>query len=146
MGIGPKEFGDRLVELLPQLMQEISRYEHNYVTTGKITCQQFLVLEQISQKPQWKMNELVRSMKASFSSTTGMIDRLVKHDLARRTRSKNDRRIVFVEMTSKGRKILEQVYRQKKEGIVQLFKRLSAKERGDYLRILQKLVHSLSSV
>lgn len=146
MGIGPKQFGDRLVDLLPQLMREISVYENNYITSGKITCQQFLVLEQLSHQDQWKMNEFVQSIKASFSSTTEMIDRLSKHGLAKRKRGQQDRRTVIVEITDKGHKILEEVYQQKKLGIIQLFKRLSPKEREDYLMIIEKLVQKLSSV
>ncbi|MCA9407652.1 MAG: MarR family transcriptional regulator [Candidatus Omnitrophica bacterium] len=146
MGIEAKDFGERLVSLLPQLMKEISRYENNYVTSGKITCQQFLVLEQVSQKPQWKMNELVQVMDTSFSSTTEMLDRLDKHGLVQRIRGEEDRRTVFVKVTRKGHKILEEIYDQKKEGIVELFKRLNSSERADYLRIIEKLVQSLSSV
>lgn len=145
MGISPVKFGDRLVELLPQLMQEISRYENNHVTTGKITCQQFLVLDQLSRQREWTMHEFVRSTEMKFSSATGMIDRLVKHGLVRRRRGKEDRRTVLVMVTPKGQEIVEEVYSQKKQGIIQLFKRLNAQERQNYLDILQKLVNSLSS-
>ncbi len=146
MGIGPKEFGDKLLELLPRLMQKISRYENNYVTSGKITCQQVIALDKLSQKKEWKMNEFVQAMNSSFSTITEMIGRLVKHGLARRTPGKEDRRTVYVQITAKGHKILDEIYRQKKQGIIQLFKRLSAQERQEYLRIIGKLVQSLSSV
>ena len=145
MGLSPVKFGDRLVELLPQLMQEISRYENNYVTTGKITCQQFLVLDQLSRRNKWTMNELVQSMDKKFSSATGMIDRLVKHGLVTRARGKDDRRTVFVSITKKGRDIVQEVFEQKKQGIIELFKRLDAAERQNYLDIIEKLVNSLSS-
>lgn len=145
MGISPIKFGDRLVALLPQLMQEISRYENNYVTTGKITCQQFLVLDQLAQQNEWTMNQFVQATEMKFSSATGMIDRLVKHGLARRRRGKEDRRTVLVMITQKGQDIIDEVYSQKKQGIIQLFKRLDASERQNYLDILEKLVKSLSA-
>ena len=145
MGIGPAKFGDRLVDLLPQLMQEISRYENNYVTSGKITCQQFLVLDQLSRQSRWTMKEFVATTQTKFSSATGMIDRLVKHDLVSRKRSREDRRMVYIAITKKGRNIIEEVYQQKKKGIIQLFKRLNSAERQNYLDILDKLVNSLSS-
>ena len=145
MGISPVKFGDRLVELLPQLMQEISRYENNYVTSGKITCQQFLVLDRLSRQKEWTMQEFVRATEMKSSSATGMIDRLVKHGLVRRRRGVQDRRSVLVMITKKGQGIVDEVYSQKKQGIIQLFKRLNAQERQNYLDILQKLVNSLSS-
>ena len=145
MGISPEDFGDRLVELLPRLMQEISRYENNYVTEGKITCQQFLALEQLSTRDEWRMNEFVEKSETSFSTATGMIDRLVNHGLAKRHRSQEDRRVVLVAITGKGRQVLTEVYAQKKEGIIHLFKRLTAEDRQLYLDILTKLVQRLSS-
>ena len=66
--------------------------------------------------------------------------------LASRHRGKEDRRTVFVSITKKGHEILDEVYLQKKEGIVQLFQRLSAEERKTYLYIIEKLVNKLSSV
>ena len=44
------EFGDRILELFPKLMQEIVRHENNYVTKGKITLPQLIVLQILSQK------------------------------------------------------------------------------------------------
>lgn len=145
MSLTPRQFGDCLVELLPRLMKEISRYENNYVTSGKITCQQFLVLDQLAQRDAWKMNELTSVMQTSFSTTTGMISRLVNHGLAKRSHGESDRRTVWVSITPKGRRIIKEVFSQKKEGIVQVFKRLTAEERRLYLEIIQKLVDNLSS-
>lgn len=141
-----EQFGNHMIELLPQLMQEISRYENNYVTEGKITCHQFLVLEVLSHKEEWQMNELVTKMQISFSTATGMIDRLLKHGLVKRHRGESDRRTVLVAVTAKGKRIINEVYAQKKEGIVNLFGRLTKEDRTLYLDILNKLVMKLSSV
>lgn len=138
------QFGSRLIELLPQLMQEITRYEHNYVTQGKITIPQFLVLEYLSKQRQCFMNEVAQATHTSFSTATGMVDRLVNHKLVKRTHGQDDRRTVLVSITSKGRNILNEVYTQKQQGIIKLFSRLDASERAQYLDILRKLVQNLS--
>ena len=139
------DFGNRLVELFLRLMHEIVRYENNYVTAGKITVLQLLVLEHLSHCEKCKMNELAKSMETSFSTTTGMVDRLVKQDLAARHHGQVDRRTVLVSITTKGETILREVYSQKRKGILQLFGRLSSKERSAYLDIIEKLVENLSS-
>lgn len=145
MALSPEQFGDRLVELLPRLMQEISRHENNYITTGKITCQQFVALEFISRHANCPMNEFVRSVGVSFSAATGMIDRLVKHRLVTRHRGKEDRRMVYVSATVKGRKIVQEVYGQKKKGMIELFRKVSPHDRQTYLEILEKLVARLAT-
>ncbi len=145
MGISPQKFGDQLVELLPRLMQEISRYENNSVTSGTITCQQFLVLDQLSRRDAWTMNELVDVLDIRFSSATGMVDRLFKQGFVNRKRCTEDRRRVLVSISAQGQRVVDEVFEQKKNGIIQLFKRLNAEERQSYLDIIRKLVNSLST-
>ena len=140
-----EQFGDQIISLLPQVMKEIARYENNYVTTGKITCQQFLTLCVIADQKQWTMKDLADTMRLSYSSMTGLADRLLKHALIVRRRDEGDRRSVIVSTTPKGKKIIREVYGQKRRGMMELFGRLSARERQDYLDILNKLVDKLSS-
>ena len=141
-----EKFGDRLIKLLPRLMQEITRYEHNYVTEGKITVPQLLMLEHLSHLEQCKMNELAECMDTSFSTATGMVDRLLNQELVTRKRGEQDRRTVWVSITSKGERIVKEVYTQKRNGIIRLFSHLSDEERSTYIGILEKLVRDLPTV
>ena len=139
------EFGDRILELFPKLMQEITRHENNYVTKGKITLPQLMVLQFLSQKNEYQMSELAESINVSFSTATGMITRLVKHGLVSRRHGVKDRRAIIDTITNKGKSIVKEVYAQKRKGMIELFKRLSHKERSTYISIIKKLVQKLSS-
>lgn len=139
------EFGDHILKLFPEIMQEISRHENNYVTNGKITFPQLMALQILSQKNECQMSELAKSINVSFSTATGMINRLIKHGLVSRRHGIKDRRAVIVTVTNKGKKIVKEVYSQKRKGMIQLFKRLSAEERSVYIGIIEKLVHKLPS-
>lgn len=139
------EFGDHILELFPKLMQEITRHENNYVTKGKITLPQLMVLQFLSQKNEYQMSELAESINVSFSTATGMINRLIKHGLVSRRHGVKDRRAVIVTITNKGKSIVKEVYAQKRKGMIELFKRLSQKERSTYIGIIKKLVQKLSA-
>ncbi len=139
-------FGDRMIELFPKLMREISQYETNYLTEGVITVPQVWVLDFLKDEKSAQMNELAMYMKLKFSSATGIIDRMVKHQLVKRVRSEIDRRAVFISITSKGKKILQEIYKQKRKGIMRLFGRLGSKDRTQYMKLIEKLVKDLSSV
>ena len=91
------------------------------------------------------MRELARHMKMGLSSVTGMVDRLAKQGLAERRRTEKDRRIVFVDITVKGRKALMEILTQRRKTTLELFEILTAEERSTYLCILEKLVKKLSS-
>lgn len=134
------EFGDCIFEYFPKIMRKIAIHENNYVTKGKITLPQLMALQILSQKSEYQMNELVESLNVSFSTATGMVNRLIKSGLVSRRHGVKDRRAVMVAITKKGGRIVNEVYAQKRKGMIQLFKRLSAQERSTYIEIIRKLV------
>lgn len=138
------QFSSRLAQLIPRLMRECTRHESNYLSQGLITLQQYTTMEYLHQMGISKMNELAKAINLQMSSTTGLIDRLVKQDLVKRERSEEDRRAVFVDLTKKGYSVLKEIHQQKQESIQNLFSKLSSKDRMQYLEIIEKLVGDLS--
>jgi len=136
------EFGDRMIKLIPRLKIELGCYETSTLTRRDITTTQLLVLECLSTCGHCKMHTLVNALKVKFSAVTAIIDRLVKTGFVTREHGKEDRRTVFVALTHKGRKVLSEVYEQRRKGFIHVFSRVSAVERQDYLMILEKLVDS----
>ncbi|MFA5168427.1 MAG: MarR family transcriptional regulator [Candidatus Omnitrophota bacterium] len=137
-------FADRALELFPQLVRGMARHENNYLTKGVITLPQVWVLRHLSRQRECSMRELADFMKTGLSSVTGMVDRLVKQGLVNRRRTERDRRLVFVDITAKGRKILREILSQRRETTLNLFESLTAEERSTYLCIVEKLVKKLS--
>lgn len=141
-----EEFGDRMIAYMPKLSKEICRYESNYLKSGEVTVPQIWALDYLSHHKRCQMKELAESMCIKFSSATGMIDRLVKQGFVKRERGEKDRRAVCIVITDKGQKIITDVYKQKRKGLIELFKRLSAHERFAYIKLVEKLVQNFSSV
>jgi DNA-binding MarR family transcriptional regulator len=139
-----EEFGDRMVKLLPKLKIEMGSYENSTLTRRDITTTQLLVLECLATCGHCQMHTLVNALKVKFSAVTAIIDRLVKTDFVTREHGKEDRRTVFVALTTKGKRVLGEVYQQRRKAFMQVFSRVSAGEREEYLMIMEKLVDSFS--
>ena len=137
-------FADRAMELFSQLSRGMVRHENNYLAKGDITLPQVWVLRYLLRQRECSMRELATFMKMGLSSVTGMVDRLVKQGLANRRRTEKDRRVVFVDITPKGRKILKEILEQRRATTLSLFETMTAEERLTYLCILEKLVKKLS--
>lgn len=137
-------FADRVTELFPQLARGMARHENNYLTKGVITLPQVWALRYLAKQRNCSMKELADFMKMGLSSVTGMVDRLVKQGLADRRRTEKDRRLVFVDISVRGRKILKEMMAQRRDTTLNLFESLTAEERAAYLCILEKLVKKLS--
>ena len=134
-----------MIELLPQLMRGVTRYESNALSRGTITLPQLWAMECVSRRDGCSMHELARALNVSRPAATGLMDRLVANGLARRTGDVQDRRVVRVTITAKGRHIVRDIWTQKRRAIAQVFGRLSAHDRAEYLRILTRVVETLGA-
>ena len=137
-------FGQRMITLLPQLIRGFARRESNYLSRGKITLPQLWVMEHLSRRKDCPMNELAGFLRISRPSATGLADRLIAQGLVLRGGDRLDRRIVRVNLTPKGRKILSNIWEQKRRMLVDVFSRISAQDRTRYLAILEQVVEVLA--
>ena len=135
-----KEFASRVIELFPQIIRGFKQYENNYLTRGEITLPQFWALGYLDRNGKSKMNNLAKHLKISPPATTGLIDRLILQGLVVRKDDSHDRRIVWIELTAKGRGIIKSITRQKTETLIKVFGRISPKDREHYLSILEQVV------
>jgi len=142
--INTERFGRRMITLLPQLIRGLARRESNYLSRGKITLPQLWVMEHLTRRKDCPMNELAGFLRISRPSATGLVDRLIAQGLVAREGDRKDRRVVRVNLTPKGRKILTNIWEQKRRMLVDVFGRISAQDRARYLAILERVVEVLS--
>jgi len=140
-----KEFSRRMVELMPQLIRDFARHEHNYLSRGEITLPQLWALEYLSRSQGCLMSELAVSFKISRPAATGLIDRLISQGLVQRQGVKDDRRVVKVVITPKGKKIVSNIWEQKRRTLIRVFSQISATDRRQYLLTLERVLHILST-
>ena len=139
-----EEFSKRMIELMPQCIRGFSRHEHNYLSRGEITLPQLWVLEYLSRRGGCLMSELAQSLKISRPAATGLIDRLIAQGLVQRENIKEDRRTIKVSITLKGKKIVANIWEQKRRTLIKVFSKLSARDRKQHLLILERVVNILA--
>ena len=137
-------FGSKMIELLPQLIRGLARYEHNDLSRGKITLPQLWVLEYLSRHGASPMNALAQFLKISRPAATGLIDRLITQGLVKREGDKKDRRVVQVTLTAKGKQAITHIWEEKRRTIVRVFGQISPSDRTQYIAILERVVHNLT--
>ncbi|MED4750340.1 MarR family winged helix-turn-helix transcriptional regulator [Brevibacillus choshinensis] len=90
----------QLAKLLREASALFSSISKKELDTGDVTWQQVLILEQIEKGPK-TMGDISKAVDLSYSTTSGLINRLEQEDLVRRFRDKSDRRIVWVSLTDR---------------------------------------------
>ncbi|WP_301168935.1 MarR family winged helix-turn-helix transcriptional regulator [Brevibacillus nitrificans] len=90
----------QLAKLLREASALFSSISKKELDTGDVTWQQVLILEQIEKGPK-TMGDISKAVDLSYSTTSGLINRLEQEELVRRYRDKSDRRIVWVALTER---------------------------------------------
>lgn len=139
-----EQFSKRMIELLPQCIREFSRHECNYLSRGEITLPQLWTLEYLSRHGGALMSELADFLEISRPAATGLADRLIAQGLVRRENVKEDRRVVRINITAKGKKTASNIWEQKRRTLVEVFSQISPRDREQYLLILEQVVHILT--
>ncbi|GAB6992271.1 MarR family transcriptional regulator [Paenibacillus pini] len=110
--------------------------------TPEITWIQFLVLRTLRDHPDIRLNELAELIHIGNSTTSGVVDRLVKAGLVARTRSENDRRSITLRATVKGDEIRKRTEDTRMDNLIPLLD-ISAEDREHLFRIHEQIVEKL---
>ena len=137
-------FGQRMIALLPRMLRGFARRESNYLSRGKITLPQLGAMEYLSARRESPMNELARHLGVTRPAATGLVDRLIVQGLVSRQGDRTDRRVVRINLTPKGRRVLDNIWNQKRKMLQEVFGRLSPADRAQYLATLERVVEILS--
>jgi len=138
------EFADKINSIVPIMIKEFSRRHVSELYKGKITLPQFLILDFLYRNEDSKMSDLARFMSVSTAAMTGMIERIVKYGYAIRESEPHDRRVIRIKLTAKGSELVKKINQKRRQMIIEIFGRVSEKDRSDYLRVLAKIKDILS--
>ncbi len=104
------------------------------------TLPRFDLMAQLERNPEGlKMNELSRRMMVTGGNVTGITDQLVAEGVVERVDVEGDRRAYRVRLTSRGRKVFEEMARQHEAWIVAAFDSLSVREVESLHKLLGKV-------
>jgi len=101
----------------------------------------FTLLAQSATPP--TMSELSAQLNLPFSSTTRLIDWLVRANFVERLPDPRDRRVVRVHMTSSGEQLYQIGMDYNKQQIARLLKDFSVTEQTQLLRLMNKLLDAI---
>jgi DNA-binding MarR family transcriptional regulator len=85
------------------------------------------------------MSDLAKRLKVSYGNVTGLVDRLVLANLVKRVNDLADRRIVRVALTTKGKKIVDEIKACRRKNIIHLLRKIPNKEKTILFGLLEKI-------
>ncbi|WP_152396504.1 MarR family winged helix-turn-helix transcriptional regulator [Paenibacillus guangzhouensis] len=100
----------------------------------------FMALEILDAEGPQRATVLANTLAITSGGVTVMTDKLVKNGLVKRLTKEDDRRVVMLEITEKGREVLSELQEQRTVMIDQLMQDLTEAEVRELLRIYKKLL------
>ena len=98
-----REAFGRILETLIFLYTESRRLTKEQAREHDLTGPQLTVIKLLAGIGEVSLTELSVSMQTKNSTVTGIIDRMEAADLVKRVRSDEDRRVIKIKLTAKGR-------------------------------------------
>jgi MarR family transcriptional regulator, 2-MHQ and catechol-resistance regulon repressor len=117
-----------------------------HVDSTGLTFGQFAVLESLYHLGPMCQHTLAKKLLRSGGNMTVVIDNLERSGMAKRVRSKIDRRMVEIQLTLRGRKLIERVFPAHAGVVEKLMAALTPEEQDELRRIAAKLGRSAARV
>ena len=129
----------RIVEdLLDNLVMLGNKQLTEKLTQYDLTVAQYLSMDALNNKgSECSMSELAERIQQSSATMTGIIDRLVEKGWVTRRRSEEDRRAVYVNLTSDGQNLLRRVMTERQQLVLDILRKMSPDEVEQFIHLLQ---------
>ena len=134
---------DRTDNLMGKLHRSLRRNYDRQLKSFSLTPCQFEVLMTLWREDGIVLSELGRRVSRDGPTITGVVDRMEKKMLVKRKRTSNDRRVVKVHLTAKGKHMKEQLSSTKKEIFERITHDLSLREINHLVTLLEKMMKNV---
>jgi len=136
-----KEVAGQFAILLPKLLRGV---KSDFLTSVHVTSSQMVILMAIHDRGRSNIGELARELNVSMPTVTGLSDRLVRGGYLKRSGDPDDRRVIILGLTNKGRKTINKILDTARNRWAEVLVELTYPERAAFLKMLKKVVASVS--
>jgi DNA-binding MarR family transcriptional regulator len=135
----------QLADYIEQLTYRMKTMEqtsmHNL--SSEVSMPEIQVLVFLGQTGSGRMSDIAAHMFSSLSNMTVIVDKLVKKGLVKRSRLQEDRRVVMIDLTGKGKEYYLQHHEVKLELSRRMLGALDENERARYMAFIDKIIRNI---
>ncbi len=129
----------RVQVLTYSITRKIGHHIAGVLSELGLTSGQFYILKFIESQGKCRATDIANMMEVKPSAVTLMIDRLEARRWVRRSQDTSDRRVIIIELTLEGKKILKRARQISDEVVKRYFSHLSSDDLNNLLKIYEKL-------
>jgi MarR family transcriptional regulator, organic hydroperoxide resistance regulator len=149
-GHATSEAHDRLIGEAMTRMHGLMAYRRRAFCSQQvyreISLPQLHVLIELQESGPLPVSELAHLLGISPPSASSIVDRMEEHDLVRRVRDSEDRRVVHVEASERGRDLVSELMGMRREQMQQMVNMMTEDELQDVIRGLDAISRMFARV
>jgi DNA-binding MarR family transcriptional regulator len=133
------------MQSLRRISKALQNYSHEVSNQYGITGPQLWVLKTVFKNGSLPLGELSQKMYLHPSTITGVVDRLEKKGYVSRDRDRQDRRVVMVQLTPKGKRLVKRAPNPVQGKMIHGLRQLRKKKLDFILESVQTLVEMMEA-
>ena len=114
-----------------QVKKDISSYD--------MKTSEFTVLEALYHKGEQTVREISNAVLINIGSITYVIDKLEAKGLLERSNCKDDRRVIYIQITDQGTQLMDEIFPKHQKVIENIFANINTQEKEFLIDILKKV-------
>lgn len=134
----PEAALDELLELVDRMAGTFFRLTADQMEKDDFSPNRFNALRTLGSDKRLTMSALAERLKVSTAAVTSIVDKLEKENLVHRVRSKEDRRQIFVQITSRGLEAVQRILDVRADFIRYLFNNLPAVMQQNWIELYRE--------
>lgn len=122
---------------------------HQYITKTTnypLSPPQYWLLRLLKDNGTCTPTDVAQTMGVTSGAVTSLADRLYKQDLINRERSKKDRRVVELSLTTKGEEVIVNINRERLSQLIEVCSRLSEEDISNTIYVYSKVKNILEEL
>lgn len=134
-----EQISDKLWE-----MWRLWRIKSHPVKKGEITLEQYWLLTKLQRYGPQRISDLAQILGTKPSSATLSVQRLERDGMVLRARSLEDERVVWVNLTEKGLQVVNTWRDEQHNALAEILLPLNLAEQQEFLKMLVKIIDSMT--
>jgi DNA-binding MarR family transcriptional regulator len=139
------DFAAGVSRLHTLILREMGRRKNSMMIKNAPPVSHILVIDILREHGMCTMGELAKSLNLTMSAATAIIDKMIEHNLVKRERSLEDRRVVRVGLLKIGTDLAKKIDKERMEAFVDMFADFSGAEKEEYSRLLKKVYENMKN-
>lgn len=130
------EIAAEIPEIMPLIARKVLL---DFFNSVEISRSQLLMIMAIKSRQPCRLSDLSREMDISNPTASGLVDRLVQHDLVERAADHQDRRAVCISLSDRGEQLVAKFRHHSKERWQEILTNMPRQDQNDFIRILRDI-------